>query len=335
MEEYDYDLPPAAVAQRPAEPRDSARLLVSLDSGQPTDHTSVSALPGLVGTGDVIVVNETRVMAARLALVRPTGGQAEVLLLERRSGDEWEALVRPSRRLQDGVRLQVDGRDAVEVGERLEGGRRLVRILDQVSVDRVGRVPLPPYIHEPLKDPERYQTVYSRTPGSAAAPTAGLHLTKEVLTRCQEAGARVATVDLGVGLDTFRPITADRLDDHVMHSEPYSVPVDTLQACAAARRVVAVGTTTVRALEAAAASGESEGRTALFLRPGHQFRVVDVLLTNFHLPRSSLLVLLTAFCGPRWRALYEDALARGYRFLSFGDAMLVGRSGGGRGGLRP
>ena len=335
MEEFDYVLPPSAIAQTPAEPRDAARLLVSVDSEQPTVHTSVSALPGLVGAGDLIVVNETRVMAARLELVRPTGGQAEVLLLEQRSGDEWAALVRPSRRIGDGARLRADGRDVVEVGPHLEGGRRLVKIVDQDSVQRIGRLPLPPYIHEPLTDPERYQTVYARTIGSAAAPTAGLHLTEEVLTRCQAAGARIATVDLAVGLDTFRPVTAERLEDHVMHSERYSVPPATAEACTAAQRVIAVGTTTVRALEAAAASGQSEGRTTLFLRPGHKFRVVDVLLTNFHLPRSSLLVLLTAFCGPRWRPLYEEALAQGYRFLSFGDAMLVGRSGGQSGGRRP
>ncbi|HET6874355.1 MAG TPA: S-adenosylmethionine:tRNA ribosyltransferase-isomerase, partial [Acidimicrobiales bacterium] len=187
-----------------------------------------------------------------------------------------------------------------------------------------GEVALPPYIRAPLEDPERYQTVYARKPGSVAAPTAGLHLSAAVLERCRANGAEVATVDLAVGLDTFRPVTAEDPADHVIHSERYEVPAETLEAVARAERVVAVGTTTVRALESAAA-GERQGRTALFIRPGYRFRVVDVMLTNFHLPRSSLLLLLAAFCGPRWSELYSTALDEGYRFLSFGDAMLVAR----------
>jgi S-adenosylmethionine:tRNA ribosyltransferase-isomerase len=190
-----------------------------------------------------------------------------------------------------------------------------------------GTVALPPYIHEPLADPERYQTVYADRPGSVAAPTAGLHLTDEVLARCRERGAAVHSVDLAVGLATFRPLEGGRVEDHVMHSERYRVPAETMAACRQAERVVAVGTTTVRALETAAATGELEGESRLYIRPGFRFAVVDALMTNFHLPRSSLLVLLEAFCGRRWRSLYKEALGQGYRFLSFGDAMLVGREG--------
>ena len=214
----------------------------------------------------------------------------------------------------------------VEVGAPIgDDGRRRVRLL--ADPEEHGQLPLPPYIHRPLADPSRYQTVYAAAPGSVAAPTAGLHLTDAVLDRCRSRGIGVAAVDLVVGLDTFRPISVDDVDDHVMHSESYSVPEATWAACRAAPRVVAVGTTSVRALEAAAATGRMSGRTDLFIKGDYPFQVVDVLLTNFHLPRSSLLLLIEAFCGPRWRSLYETALAEGYRFLSFGDAMLVGRAG--------
>jgi S-adenosylmethionine:tRNA ribosyltransferase-isomerase len=213
----------------------------------------------------------------------------------------------------------------VEVGARVgDDGRRRVRLL--ADPEQHGRLPLPPYIHQPLADPSRYQTVYATTPGSVAAPTAGLHLTTEVLDGCRARGVSVATVDLVVGLDTFRPIAVDDVDDHVMHSESYAVPESTWAACQSAERVVAVGTTTVRALEAAAATRSLTGRTDLFIKGDYPFQVVDVLLTNFHLPRSSLLLLIEAFVGPRWRALYEIALTEGYRFLSFGDAMLLSRA---------
>jgi S-adenosylmethionine:tRNA ribosyltransferase-isomerase len=215
------------------------------------------------------------------------------------------------------------------VGERLPDGRRRVRLLNDATdlLAACGTVALPPYIREPLADPERYQTVYADQPGSVAAPTAGLHLTDEVLARCRERGAAVHDVDLAVGLATFRPLDGGRVEDHVMHTERYRVPASTMAACRRAERVIAVGTTTVRALETAAATGEMEGESRLFIRPGFRFAVVDALMTNFHLPRSSLLVLLEAFCGPRWRTLYDEALRHGYRFLSFGDAMLVGKEG--------
>lgn len=375
---YDYHLPETAIAQQPAEPRSSARLLVDLGEG--VSHRTVADLPGLLRAGDVVVVNETKVLPARLLLQKAgSGGRAEVLLLEPAGGDRWVALVRPGRRLRPGTVLvsPADGTPVVEVGEPVLGalmpeyrheraqnvaaavvgtasdsadpasasadsadsddssdGRRYVRLLD--DPERHGAVPLPPYIQEPLADPSRYQTVYAKVPGSAASPTAGLHLTPEVLADLRRGGVEVRAVDLAIGLDTFRPISSDRIADHRMHSERYRVPPDTLAACEAARargnRVVAVGTTTVRSLESAAATGAIEGRTDLFITPGYEFRLVDILLTNFHLPKSSLLVLLAAFAGhDRWRRLYATALEEGYRFLSFGDAMLV--SGAPAGGL--
>ena len=319
---FDYDLPAAAIAQVPVEPRDAARLLVSLDDSRAVAHRRVADLAELLGPGDLLVLNDTRVLPARLRLRRATGGAVEVLLLEADGGPRtWTALVRPGRRVPPGTRVEGPGLTVV-IGDRIDGGRRRVEVLG--SVEQHGTVPLPPYIHAPLADPERYQTVYARRPGSVAAPTAGLHLTSALLERCRAAGADVARVELAVGLDTFKPIAVDDLDAHVMHTERYSVPIATMDACASARRVIAVGTTTVRALESAA-RGDLEGRTDLFIRDPFEFRVVDVLLTNFHFPRSTLLVLLDAFVGDRWRDLYAGALHHGYRFLSFGDAMLVGR----------
>ena len=333
MEVPDYELPESAIAQRPVEPRDSARLLDATDPTGPVAHRVVRDLPRLVGPGDVLVINTSRVMAARLRLVKATGGTAEVLLLEpdlEAGPRTWQALVRPGRRLAPGTVLAATpaGQGAVEVGERLAGGRRRVRLLTDPDelLAACGSVALPPYIREPLADPERYQTVYADQPGSVAAPTAGLHLTTEVLDRCRDRGAAVHRIDLAVGLATFRPLTGQRVEDHAMHTERYHVPAETLAACREAARVVAVGTTTVRALETAAASGALEGDSDLFIRPGFRFALVDVLMTNFHMPRSSLLVLLEAFCGPRWRDLYSNALAHDYRFLSFGDAMLVGKT---------
>ena len=335
---FDYALPDAAIAQAPVEPRDAARMLVDGGAtGAPT-HRTVADLPELLGPGDVVVVNTTRVLRARLHLRKGTGGAVEVLLLEPVGDGWWEALVRPGRRVPPGTVLHpVDPSDPpleVEVGDILDEGRRLVRLLTAdvaAALDAHGSVPLPPYITAPLDDPARYQTVYADQPGSVAAPTAGLHLTDAVLAGIRASGAEVHGVDLWVGLGTFRPISAEHVEDHEMHTERYEVPEATWKACEGAGRVVAVGTTTVRALESAAATDRLSGRTDLFLRPGSDLAVVDVLLTNFHLPRSSLLVLIEAFAGPHWRALYATALAEGYRFLSFGDCMLLGRGGAGVG----
>jgi S-adenosylmethionine:tRNA ribosyltransferase-isomerase len=332
MDDYDYGLPDRAVAQAPADPRDAARLLVSVDPGQPAAHRHVRDLPELLEPGDILVVNDTRVIPARLHLRKPTGGEAEVLLLEPcgPTADHWEAMVRPSRRLAPGVVLVgPDGEAAVAVGERLgDGSTRRVRLL--ADPWKVGELALPPYLHEGIADPDRYQTVYASRPGSVAAPTAGLHLTTEVIERCRARGVGFVAVELVVGLDTFRPVTVADPADHVMHSESYRVPPETWEACLRTRedggRVVAVGTTAVRALETVAATGSLEGRTSLFIRDPYPFAAVDVLMTNYHLPRSTLLLLVEAFAGQRWRDLYRLALAEGYRFLSFGDAMLIGRA---------
>lgn len=342
--ELDYDLPPEAIAQRPVEPRDAARLLVDRGAGSPAEHRTVADLPELLREGDLLVVNDTKVIPARLDLRKPTGGAVEVLLLERHPEGWWEGLVRPSRRVAAGTMLVPapvgDGADepdlVVEVGEVLgDDGRRRIAVHggvdDLAALDRHGAVPLPPYIHEPLADPDRYQTVYADRPGSVAAPTAGLHLTVDVMDRLRARGVTVAAVDLVVGLGTFRPVTTDRVEDHPMHAERYVVPPGTQSQVDAARsdpdrRVVAVGTTVVRALESWAATGEPDGATRLFIHGDHDFRAVDLLMTNFHVPRSSLLALVQSFVGPRWRDLYATALADGYRFLSFGDAMLLSRS---------
>ncbi|HEX4245073.1 MAG TPA: S-adenosylmethionine:tRNA ribosyltransferase-isomerase [Acidimicrobiales bacterium] len=364
MTDYEYGLPDEAVAQHPVEPRSAARMLVdaALSGLSAVEHATVADLPRYLRPGDLLVVNQTRVLAARLSLVKESGGAAEVLLLEPARVDQlapgqpgwpgaatrgiddaagsppaiWEALVRPGRRLRPGTQLaEAVGSDpVVEVGEQVAGhedGRRWVRLVDPSVVDRAGSMPLPPYIRAPLDDPDRYQTVYwaPSNPGqqSTAAPTAGLHLTSAVLDGCRAAGAGIATVDLAIGLDTFQPVTAPTPDQHVIHSERYAVPKETMRACRKASRVIAVGTTTVRALESAAATGRLAGRTDLYIHGDYSFRVVDVLLTNFHMPRSTLLLLVEAFCGPEWRQLYATALDQGYRFLSFGDAMLVARSG--------
>jgi S-adenosylmethionine:tRNA ribosyltransferase-isomerase len=325
--EFDYALPASAIAQTPLDRRDDARLLVDRGAGAAPEHRRVRDLPDLLRPGDLVVVNESRVIPARLRVQRATGGAAEVLLLERCDDVEWDALVRPSARLRDGEVLSAaDGTPVVELGEAHGDGTRRVRVLvGEAALAGYGSVPLPPYITTPLDDPERYQTVYARQPGSVAAPTAGLHLTTDVFAGLAANGIATAKVELVVGLDTFKPITVDDPARHRIHTERYRVPAETWAACRAARRVVAVGTTTVRALESAA-TGELAGRSDLFIRRPYDWRVIDVLLTNFHLPRTTLLMMVDAFVGPRWRDLYATALGEGYRFLSFGDAMLLERS---------
>jgi len=246
-----------------------------------------------------------------------------VLLLEPTGHPgQWQALVRPGRRLPEGTVLYHEDQALVEIGASLEDGRRLVTITDE-AMAVAGRVPLPPYIQETLEDPGRYQTVFARRPGSAAAPTAGLHLTEALLDRIRDRGATIEQVELQVGLGTFRPITSELIDDHVMHHEHYCVRPPVWDRIRAAQRVVAVGTTVVRTLESVAATERLSGSTDLFIRRGHQWKVVDLLLTNFHVPKSSLLVLVDALVGDRWRDLYQLALNEGYRFLSFGDCMLL------------
>jgi S-adenosylmethionine:tRNA ribosyltransferase-isomerase len=333
----EYALPPELIAQRPVERRDESRLLVYDRASGDIRHRRFSELAEELSPDELVVVNDTRVIPARLRLRRPGGGEAEVLLLENVGPDGiWEGLARPSRRLRPGQRL-----GPVELLEPLGEGRWRLRLEGEPA----GEAPLPPYITEKLDDPERYQTVYARQEGSAAAPTAGLHFTPELLGRLD-----VERVTLHVGLDTFRPVEAETLEEHPIHSERYEVEPGTWERIRGADRVLAVGTTTVRVLEtlasnnllqapvvpsdAAASKGSIraevpsnkllQGRTGLFITPGFEFRRVDSLLTNFHLPRSTLLALVMAFAGvEETRRLYELAIEERYRFYSFGDAMLI------------
>ncbi len=334
LEDFDYDLPDAQIAQTPVEPRDSARLMVDRGAAAP-DHRHVRDLPDELRAGDLLVVNDSKVIPARLRLWRGSGGAAEVLLLEPLDGDRrtWEAMVRPARKLRIGEPLfTADGIARVEIGGRTAAGdTSVVTLLGEGDpldlLVAVGEMPLPPYITTPLADGDqgRYQTVYAAEPASAAAPTAGLHFTPELLARIEDMGVATARVELVVGLDTFKPVSEADPRHHVIHSERYRVQPEVLERCRDARRVVAVGTTSVRALESAAVLGAGTGRTQLFIHRPYEWQVVDVLMTNFHLPRTTLLMMIDAFVGPRWRDLYATALAEGYRFLSFGDAMLLHR----------
>jgi S-adenosylmethionine:tRNA ribosyltransferase-isomerase len=316
--ELDYDLPAELVAQRPAERRDGSRLLVHDRRTGETRHRTFAELPDEV-RGHLTVVNDTRVVPARLRLRRRTGGEVEVLLVESLGSGEWEALARPSRRLRTGDRLRASDRESpdpsVELLEALGDGRWRVRVAGEPH----GQLPLPPSIHEPPPDPERYQTVYADEPGSAAAPTAGLHFTPELLARLDH-----ERITLHVGLDTFRPLTAETVEEHVIHGERYRVEPAAWRRIEAAGTVLAVGTTTTRVLETLVRGAPLEGRAELFITPGFEFRRVDALLTNFHLPRTTLLALVMAFAGvERTRELYALAIRERYRFYSFGDAMLL------------
>ena len=331
LSDIDYELPEKLIAQHPVEPRDSARLLVATNPNK-VEHKHVTDLVDFLEAGDVVVVNDTRVLPARLALHRKTGGAAEVLLLEQRSSDFrlWEALVKPASKIKQDEVLEYFGKRVVRVGPRTEAGDTfVVEILDENPMEllqRIGAMPLPPYIRSSLTDLERYQTVYARRMASAAAPTAGLHFTPELMAKIVAKGVVVETVELVVGLDTFKPISTDDPLDHLIHSEFYSVEQRVMDACNKATRVIAIGTTATRALESVAASGQLTGRTSLFITPGFQWKVVDMMLTNFHLPKTSLLLMIESFIGPRWRDIYAEAISEQYRFLSFGDAMLLARS---------
>ena len=308
--ELDYDLPPELIAQQPLPQRDDSRLLVYERDTGAVRHRHFRDLPEELPGDALVVLNDTRVVPARLRLRRPFGGEAEVLLLEPAGDGVWEALARPTKRLRGGMRL-----GEVELVEHLGDGRWLVRLEGPPA----GEVPLPPYIVEPLADARRYQTVYAHEAGSAAAPTAGLHFTRELLARLE-----VERITLHVGLDTFRPVSAEDLDEHEIHSERYRVEAGAWERIRRARFVAAVGTTTVRVREALARVAPLEGRTSLFVTPGFRFERVDALVTNFHLPRSTLLALVMAFAGiEETRRLYRIAIGERYRFYSFGDAMLL------------
>jgi S-adenosylmethionine:tRNA ribosyltransferase-isomerase len=334
VEEFTYPLPDSAIAQEAIEARHDARLL---DTRDMSDHAFLD-LPSMLRPRDLVVVNETQVRAARLAGRRVgTGGEVELLILAARADGLWEALARPSRRLRAGVELEFDGLHATVVDRPNEG----LVVVDlrapdvEAAIAATGQIPLPPYFKGTLRDDARYQTMFARSTGSAASPTAGLHFTPEVVGRLVAGGIEMASVDLHVGIDTLRPIAVEEIEDHRMHSEWCSIPEATVEAIGRARsgggRVIAVGTTVVRTLETFGHEdgtvSAGAGETTLFLKPGDPFRVVDALVTNFHVPGSTLVVLVAAFMGERWREAYETALDRGYRFLSFGDAMYAVRQG--------
>lgn len=375
IRDFDYDLPPELVAQTPVEPRDAARLLVIHRATGQIEHRVFRDLVAYLRPGDLLVANDSRVIPARLFAHKvPTGGRVELLLLHRRDPLTWEVLVggkrvragtrllavrdehltgrEASERTRQGTRLAVGGEGqqpgeaalSAEVIQVLDGPRRLVRFDRPVETlwDRVGVIPLPPYIHEPLRDPQRYQTVYARVDGSAAAPTAGLHFTPELMSQLRDMGIEFAFVTLHIGLDTFRPVTEERVEEHQIHSEFCELSPQAAEqvnrAKLAGRRVIAVGTTAVRVLETAAlkaldAAGDAcpyrtiaafAGSTDLFIYPGFSFRVVDAMITNFHLPRSTLLLLVSAFAGRELiLQAYEEAIRQRYRFYSFGDASLI------------
>ena len=348
--EFDYHLPPELIAQTPVDPRDSSRLLVLNRSTGGIEHRHFYEILDYLRPGDVMVFNESRVIPARLRGYREdTGGKVELLLLKQQSPGIWQALARPGRRLRPGARVILSGRpDArrsdggsrrfhADILESHDDGIKTVRLEPEASIGQLGEMPLPPYIHQRLQNPERYQTVYAKHLGSAAAPTAGLHFTEELMARIKAAGVELAFVTLHVGLDTFRPVQSEDPTKHRIHTEYFDLGPASATAINNARkegrRVIAVGTTTVRVLEQvaqlASEGGErtltpATGQSGLFILPGHQFRAVDVMITNFHLPRSTLLMLVSAFAG-REQVLesYQSAIARRYRFYSFGDAMLI------------
>ena len=327
--ELDYELPQDLIAQSPAEPRDASRLMV-LDARRETiSHHAFRDLPRFLSAEDALVLNETKVIPARLGARKPNGGEVELLFLrDLGSGGSWEVLARPSKRLRPGLRLSAGGED-LEIVESLGGGHWAVSAPDvRGLLERNGRMPLPPYVRATRETEGRYQTVYARNAGSAAAPTAGLHFTDAAFEEVGRAGARVARITLHVGVGTFVPVRTERLEEHRMHAEYYSVPEEAARRLEGARRVVAVGTTVARALETWAATGEPEGDSTLFVYPGYRWRIVDALLTNFHLPRSTLLAMVMSFAGEDLiREAYRVAVEERYRFYSFGDAMLLMNGG--------
>ncbi|MDH7602990.1 MAG: tRNA preQ1(34) S-adenosylmethionine ribosyltransferase-isomerase QueA [Armatimonadota bacterium] len=348
LKEFDYDLPEELIAQEPLPERDMSRLMVVDRSRQTIEHHIFREFPQFLREGDVLVLNNTRVIPARLLGHKETGGRVEALLLERREPGIWEAMVKPGRRVPVGTVLRFDSELRAEVVDRTESGGRILRFFVSRGVDeaggsteqlhrdgvdeiiaRVGQVPLPPYIHKPVQDPERYQTVYAASEGSTAAPTAGLHFTPALLERIRAQGVKIAFVTLHVGIATFRPVRTANIEEHRMHTERYEIPEETAEVINSARgRIVCVGTTTARALESAAV-GKHQVRavvdeTGLYIRPGYEFKIVDVLVTNFHMPKSTLLIMVSAFAGVELiKKAYQEAISRKYRFLSFGDAMML------------
>ena len=333
--DFDYELPQELIAQHPMEPRDHSRLLVVDKKTGEIEHKHFYDLVNYLKPGDVLVFNDTRVIPARLHGTKDTGAHVEVFLLTRRDATDWEVLVRPGKKLQVGAKINFSDELSCEVIEHTDFGGRVVRfkydgIFEEI-LDRLGETPLPPYITAPLEDKERYQTVYNRERGSAAAPTAGLHFTKELLQKIKEIGCEEVFVTLHVGLGTFRPVSEAKIEDHKMHKEFYTVSQEAADAVnkakAEGRRIIAVGTTAVRTLEAAGADGQlhaGSSWTNIFIYPGYKFRLVDDLVTNFHLPQSTLLMLVSTLSTREIRLqTYTKAVEEKYRFVSFGDAMFI------------
>ena len=335
--DFDYHLPESSIAQTPSEPRDSSRLLVLHRETGALEHKIFRDIKAYLKAGDLLVLNQTRVIPARIFAKKETGGKVELLLLRRRDELTWEALV-GGKGLRVGKKVEVENGPQAEIMEILEGSERLIKFSEPIEpyFPKVGNIPLPPYIHEKLSDPERYQTVFAKEMGSAAAPTAGLHFTPQLLEELKEQGVKIAYVTLHVGLDTFAPVTEDDPEEHKIHTEWCELPQETADAINAAKqaggRVVAVGTTSVRTLESAAQLTTDHrplttafiGPTNIFILPGYQFKMVDAMITNFHLPKSTLIMLVSAFAGrEKILSAYETAIKEGYRFYSFGDAMFL------------
>ena len=336
--QFEYSLPQELIAQTPLEPRDHSRLMVLDRCKETIEHRNFYDLPLLLKPGDLLVFNDSRVMAARLiGRIAGHDREAELLLLRREKPGQWQCLARPGRRLRPGTHLLFTDELEARIVDSMDDGLRLVEFNDESLIEKVGQAPLPPYIHETLQDPERYQTVYAKRLGSAAAPTAGLHFTERLMQDLQAKGIQMAFLTLHVGLDTFRPVDEEDPRKHKLHTEYWEVSPQAAESINAARqegrRVVAAGTTSVRVLEQTALLMEEQGRDAilpgsgwadLFVLPGHRFRAVDAMITNFHLPRSTLLMLVSAFAGrERVLAAYREAIEQRYRFYSFGDAMLI------------
>lgn len=334
--DFNYYLPPEKIAQTPVEPRHNSRLLVFDRKDDSIEHAQFWNLDNYLEPGDLLVINKTRVIPARIHAVKTTGGKVEILLISRKDPLTWEVLV-GGKKMVSGKKIKIIDGPYAEIIEVLDGSRRILRFDQPVEtvLPRIGEMPLPPYIHTKLTDPERYQTIYAKETGSAAAPTAGLHFTQELMVKLREKGIQFAEVTLHVGLDTFAPVTEEDPAEHQIHTEWCQVNAETVDIINRTRkmgkRVIAVGTTSVRTLESAARKasenqvvGEYSGPTDLFILPGYQFKVVDAMITNFHLPKSTLLMLVSAFAGKdRILKVYEEAIREGYRFYSFGDAMLI------------
>ena len=335
--DFDYHLPETSIAQTPAEPRDSSRLLILRRDSSTLEHRLFRDLKLILRPNDLLILNRTRVIPARIFAKKETGGKVELLLLRRRDELTWESLV-GGKGLRVGKRVAVENGPQAEIIEILEGSERLIKFSEPIEpyFSRVGNIPLPPYIHEKLNDPERYQTVFAKEAGSAAAPTAGLHFTPKLLDELKANGVKIAYVTLHVGLDTFAPVTEDDPAEHKIHTEWCELPQETADAINATKqsggRVVAVGTTSVRTLESAAQQTTDHrplttaflGPTNIFILPGYQFKVVDAIITNFHLPKSTLIMLVSAFSfREKFLSAYETAIREGYRFYSFGDAMFI------------